>query len=64
MRTQSKERQNIVRRLCAKSCTVSDKLNNIESYSDKLTLKQDNSFQLLLKNVNRLSLDMGYCVSS
>ena len=64
MRTRSEGRQNTAQSSCTKSRAVSNKLNNIETYGDKLTLKQDNSFRLLFENVNGLPPDMGYCASS
>ena len=73
MGTRSEALRNTAQSSCTKRCTVSNhfntfinknKFNNIEIYGSKLTLKQDNSFRLLFKNVNGLPPDMGYYSSS
>ena len=64
MGTWSERLRNTAQSSCTKSRAVSNKFNNIETYSSKLTLKQDNSFYLLFENVNGLPPNIGYCSSS
>ena len=46
---------------CAKSSVVLNKFSNIVTHGHKLTIKQDDTFRLLLENANELLLDIGYC---
>ena len=64
MRTQSKIEQNTAQSSCAKSSTISKKSKDTKTYGNKLTMKKEDSFCLIVENVNWLPPDVGYCTSS
>ena len=46
---------------CTKSSTILFRFSKINNYSNKLTIKIDNSFRLLFENMKGLLLDIEYC---
>ena len=64
MGIRSEGQRNTAQSPCTYKSSAVSKFSSIETYGDKLSLKEENTFRLLFENVNGLPPDMGYCHSS